>query len=106
MKTVTRWWSTPQALTIGPMSTISVRPTRPSSTLERFKLVDGGEALDVRVHVEDPGAFTMPWNAGQRHRRDQRKEEVPLHEMVCAENNEDHFNQGLVPIPQADKVEF
>ena len=74
--------------------------------VERFKLVDGGEALDVRVHVEDPGAFTMPWNAGQRYRRDQRKEEVPLHEMVCAENNEDHFNQGLVPIPQADKVEF
>jgi len=30
----------------------------------------------------------------------------PIHEMVCAENNEDHFNQGLVPIPQADKVEF
>jgi hypothetical protein len=48
----------------------------------------------------------MPWNAGQRYRRDQRKEEVPLHEMVCAENNEDHFNQGLVPIPHADKVEF
>jgi hypothetical protein len=33
-------------------------------------------------------------------------EEVPLHEMVCAENNEDHFNQGLVPIPHADKSEF
>jgi hypothetical protein len=74
--------------------------------VERFRLVDGGEALDVRVHVEDPGAFTMPWNAGQRYRRDRRKEEVPLHEMVCAENNEDHFNQGLVPIPHADKVEF
>jgi len=29
---------------------------------------------------------------------------VPLHEMVCAENN--RFNQGLVPIPQADKAEF
>jgi hypothetical protein len=74
--------------------------------VERFRLVDGGEALEVKVHVEDPGAFTMPWNAAQRYRRDQRKEEVPLHEMVCAENNEDHFNQGLVPIPQADKAEF
>jgi hypothetical protein len=28
--------------------------------VERFKLVDGGEALDVRIHVGDPGAFTMP----------------------------------------------
>lgn len=73
---------------------------------ERFQLIDGGEALEVQVHVEDEGAFTMPWNARQRYRRDQRKEEVPLHEMVCAENNEDHFNQGLVPIPQADRVDF
>jgi len=26
--------------------------------------------------------------------------------MVCAENNGDHFNQGLYPIPQADKPDF
>jgi len=74
--------------------------------VERFKIVNRGEGLEVKVHVEDPGAFTTPWNAVQRYRRDQRAEEVPLHEMVCAENNEDHFNQGLVPIPQADKSEF
>jgi choline dehydrogenase len=74
--------------------------------VERFKIVNGGEELEVKVHVEDPGAFTTPWNAVQRYRRDQREQEVPLHEMVCAENNEDHFNQGLIPIPQADKSEF
>ena len=64
------------------------------------------KGVQLEFTVEDPGAFTMPWNAVQRYRRDQRKEEVPLHEMVCAENNGDHFNQGLVPIPQADKAEF
>jgi hypothetical protein len=74
--------------------------------VERFKLVDGGEALEVDVRVEDPGAFTMPWSARQRYRRDQRPTEVPLHEMVCAENNGDHFNQGLYPIPQASKPDF
>jgi hypothetical protein len=74
--------------------------------VERFQIVDGGNALDVKVRVEDPGAFTMPWNAVQHYRRDQRPGEVPLHEMVCAENNEDHFNQGLVPIPRADKPDF
>ena len=74
--------------------------------VERFKIVNGGEGLEVKVHVEDPGAFTTPWNAVQRYRRDQREEEVPLHEMVCAENNEDHFNKGLVPIPTADQSEF
>jgi hypothetical protein len=74
--------------------------------VERFKLVDGGEALVVNIRVEDPGAFTTAWNAVQRYRRDQRPAEVPLHEMVCAENNSDHFNQGLYPIPQADKPDF
>ena len=74
--------------------------------VERFKLVDDGKELEVKVHVEDPGAFTMPWNAVSRFRRDQREAEVPLHEMLCAENNEDYFAQGLVPIPQATKPDF
>lgn len=74
--------------------------------VERFKLLDGGHALEVTAHVEDPGAFTMPWNAVQRYRIDHRTDEVPLHEMVCAENNEDHFGQGLVPLPHANKPDF
>ena len=74
--------------------------------VERFKLLPGGDALEVKVHVEDPGAFTTPWNAIQRYRRDRRPAEVPLHEIVCAENNDDHFDQGLVPIPHADKPDF
>jgi hypothetical protein len=73
--------------------------------VERFKLLDG-ERMEVNVRVEDPGAFTMPWNAVQRYRRDRRPAEVPLHEMVCAENNDDHFGQGLVPIPHADMPDF
>jgi hypothetical protein len=74
--------------------------------VERFRLADSGRALEVNVRVEDPGAFTMPWNAVQRYRIDHRTGEVPLHEMVCAENNSDHFAQGLYPIPQADKPDF
>jgi hypothetical protein len=74
--------------------------------IERFRIVENGNGLDVRVRVEDPGAFTMPWNAMQRYKIDHRASEVPLHEMVCAENNDDHFNQGLVPIPQADRPDF
>jgi hypothetical protein len=31
--------------------------------IERFRLASGGDRLEVRVHVEDPGAFTMAWNA-------------------------------------------
>ena len=74
--------------------------------VERFRLIEGGQAMEVTARVEDPGAFTMPWTAVQRYRIDHRPQEVPLHEMVCAENNSDHFNQGLYPIPQADTPDF
>jgi hypothetical protein len=71
--------------------------------IERFHLVDGSKTLEVNVHVEDPGAFTTPWNAIQRYRRTNGG---PQSEVVCAENNDDHFHHGLEPMPQADKPDF
>jgi hypothetical protein len=71
--------------------------------IERFHMVDNGRTLEVNVHVEDPGAFTTPWNAIQRYRR---TSSGPLSEVVCAENNDDHFHHGLEPMPQADKPDF
>ena len=73
------------------------------NVIERFHMIDQGKTLEVNVHVEDPGAFTTPWNAIQRYRRVDR---APLSEVVCAENNGDHFHHGLEPIPQADKSDF
>jgi len=70
---------------------------------ERFRMIDEGKTLEVNVRVEDPGAFTTPWNAIQRYRRMDRS---PLSEVVCAENNDDHFHHGLEPMPQADKPDF
>jgi hypothetical protein len=71
--------------------------------IERFHLIDDGKTLEVNVHVEDPGAFTTPWNAIQRYRRVDRG---PLSEVVCAENNGDHFHHDLEPMPEADKPDF
>ena len=42
--------------------------TKQLHVVERFHLIDGGRTLEVNIHVEDPGAFTMPWNAIQRYR--------------------------------------
>ena len=70
---------------------------------ERFRLIDDGKTMEVNVRVEDPGAFTMPWNAIQRYRR---VEQGPIMEVVCAENNGDHFHHDLDPMPQADKPDF
>jgi len=70
--------------------------------VERFRMVNDGKTLEVNVHVEDPGAFTTPWDAIQRYRR----AEAPMMEVVCAENNGDVFHQDLDPMPQADKPDF
>ena len=71
--------------------------------VERWRMVEDGKTLEVNLHVEDPGAFTTPWNAIQRYRR---VTGGPMPETVCAENNGDHFNHGLDPMPQADKPDF
>jgi hypothetical protein len=71
--------------------------------IERFKLINGGNTIEVSVHVEDPGTFNSPWDAIQRYRR---IENGPWEEMVCAENNTDYFNYDVVPLPQAGKADF
>ena len=71
--------------------------------IERYHVTDGGKTLEVDLHVEDPGAFTTPWNAVQRYRRTAAG---PMPETVCAENNGDHFNHGLDPVPQARVADF
>jgi hypothetical protein len=71
--------------------------------VERIRMIDNGRTLEVNVLVEDPGAFAMPWRAIQRYRRVQRG---ALTEMVCAENNGDHFHHNIEPMPTADKPDF
>jgi hypothetical protein len=71
--------------------------------VERFRMIDGGKTLEVKAHVEDPGAFTTPWDAVQRYGR---VKQGPLPEMACAENNDDYFHHGLDPMPHADTPDF
>jgi hypothetical protein len=71
--------------------------------VERWKLAADGQTVDVSVFVEDPGAFTEPWTAVQRWRR---VENAPFSPAMCAENNADFFNQGLAPLPQAERPDF
>jgi hypothetical protein len=40
--------------------------------VERFRMNEGGKTLEFNVNVEDPRAFTTPWNAIQRYRRVER----------------------------------
>src|SRR6202049_2415148 len=66
--------------------------------VERFKLAPDAKSIDISVYVEDPGAFTTPYHAVQRWLR---RENATLPINPCNENNDDHFNQGLVPLAHA-----
>jgi hypothetical protein len=48
--------------------------------VERWKMADGGQALDVSFTVEDPDAFNAPWSGTRRFRRVQNA----MAEDVCA----------------------
>ena len=72
--------------------------------VERFKLINGGDTLEVAFRVEDPGAFNAPWT-GTRNR--QRVQRGPLEgDQICAEDHENYFNLDIEPIPTAERPDF
>jgi hypothetical protein len=91
--------------------------------VERFRLIDGGRTLEARIHVEDDGTFTMPWDAVQRFKRIEpgvadnslvvqndgtngRGEAGPMTEQSCAESPLVTFASDGAPIPQAAVPDF
>src|SRR4051794_9093135 len=96
--------------------------TKQLHVIERFHLIEGGNVLEANVHVEDPGAFTTPWNAIQRFRQYEAAvrrvpierlaqlasaPEGPLSELICAENPNSFFpNQPALKIPTAVTPDF
>jgi len=71
--------------------------------VERYRLTDGGNMLEVAFQVEDPGAFTTSWSAIQRFRRVHR---APMSELPCVESTVHYFNYETFPVPIADKPDF
>ena len=71
--------------------------------VERYKLVEGGKAVEITMEVDDPGAFTTKWSARQRW---VRRDNTTLEEIHCNENNEDFFNLFPMPTPKAEKPDF
>jgi hypothetical protein len=71
--------------------------------IERFKMINGGKTLQVLVHVEDPGAFNMAWNAKQTWVRVNRG---PLIEDICEPNNDFYFGYDVAPLPHDDHPAF
>jgi hypothetical protein len=70
--------------------------------IERFRLSADGGTLETLVKVDDPETFNQSLYMMRRW----RKVANPLLEMVCAENNGDHFGENLFPPPQAVGPDF
>jgi hypothetical protein len=71
--------------------------------VERFTIGKDGRTLTAIVTVEDPGTFNAPLTLRQTW----RKNVAPMAEMVCAENETEHFaNQNPDPIPEAEIPDF
>jgi hypothetical protein len=90
--------------TIGQNDRTVVDPYRTPHTeklhvTERWKLIDGGNAMEASFTVEDPDTFFEPWSGMRQYRRVQQ----PMAEEVCAENNAHLFDYH---IPVADKPDF
>jgi hypothetical protein len=67
--------------------------------IERWRMIDGGNRMEVMVRIEDPDTFNEPWSAVQHYRRVSQE----MQEEACAENNAHLFDYH---IPVADKSDF
>jgi hypothetical protein len=72
--------------------------------VERFHLVDGGDALEAIVTIEDPIALTAPLTVYQRW----RKLGGEMIEVSCAENNISYLGASAeaTTVPVAEKPDF
>jgi len=68
--------------------------------VERWRLGDDGNTLEVRFKVDDPGTFNTPWTGLHRFRRVQR----PWHEEICSENNTTPLFDYHIPV--SNKPDF
>jgi len=76
--------------------------TEKEHVIERYKLSADGNGLTAIARVEDPEAYNAPITMMRKW----LKVRAPMAETVCAENNGDHFNENLHPIPQAERPDF
>ncbi len=67
--------------------------------VERWRLIDGGKGLEVKITVDDPDAFNQAWSTYVHHERAR----VPLVEDICAENNMNLFDYHM---PVAETPDF
>jgi hypothetical protein len=71
--------------------------------IERWKITNERQVIEVSFTVYDPGAFTTPWSGMMKYRRDARG---PMEEFVCAENNRDPWDLDAYSGPEDATPDF
>src|SRR5262245_745852 len=69
--------------------------------VERWRLIEGGDKLEVHVTVTDPDTFNQPWQAVRRY----QKRSGTFPENICAENNHIVFGDDY-DIPESERPDF
>jgi hypothetical protein len=90
--------------TIGQNSRTLVDPFRTPHgeklhVVERWRMVESNQAMEVTVTVDDPDTYYEPWAGMRRYKRVQQD----YVEHICAENNQQLVNWH---IPVADRPDF
>ena len=73
--------------------------------VERWKIIDGGNAIEPIVTFDDAGAFNAPWSGLVRW----TKLNGTIVESVCAENNENYgklLGLSEYPMPESKMPDF
>jgi hypothetical protein len=70
--------------------------------IERWTLTNDGREIELKVHVEDEGAFKAPYELTKHYTRTNAR----WLETICAENPIGPLDQGLEPMPQAATPDF
>jgi hypothetical protein len=73
--------------------------TKKLHVVERWRLVNGNQGMEVVFTVDDPEAFYEPWSGMRRYRRVVQTG----YERICAEGNSHLFNFRM---PTAEKPDF
>jgi hypothetical protein len=91
----------------GPLDRFRTPHTKQLHVVERFKLTNGGKRFEVLVHVEDPGAFTAPWEGTVKFEQGYDDRTNHWEEDICAEAGDGLIPvPGAVPVPHATKRDF
>lgn len=72
---------------------VAIQHTTDLHTVQRIRLINGGAQLESRVLIDDPGAFTRPWETVVRFNR--QPSTYKLRDYRCAEDNRDLPTIGL-----------